>query len=148
MLLFWLQYKMAARFLNKETAGELKRKSRSQPDLYHVSLEASKTSPYSRSKTIDEDLFELCELSGVKMSKDVFDIILDLLRLNVNPNTIADVAKKMTTANTSSTHRGTAKDRLSVQRHGSDNLKVNMKTKSSLTAIIDGSKVPRAQSMN
>ena len=51
-------------------------------------------------------------------------------------------------SNTSSTHRGTAKDRLSVQRHGSDNLKVNMKTKSSLTAIIDGSKVPRAQSMN
>ena len=136
----------AARFLNKETASDLKRKSRSNPDLFKVTIESTKTSSYTRNKTIDDELFDLCELSGVKMSPDLFKIVLDLLRLNVNPNTIADVIKKMTS------HKPTSrKDELrpgddsSVQRHGSDNVKT--KTKSSLTALINESTVTRAQSM-
>eukprot|EP00794_Sanderia_malayensis_P013761 gene13761-15201_t len=139
---------MAARMLNNDTAGEAKKKSRSQPDLYKVSVEVTKTSPYTRSKTIDEELFELCELSGVKMSKDIFDIILDLLRLNVNPNTIVDVTKRMTSSSASTLVKdNSAKDLAGVPRYGSDNTKSNSKTKSNLSAVINDSKVPRAQSL-
>ena len=142
---------MAARLLTKDSAGELKRKSRSQPDLFHVSVEATKTIPHSRINSLDEDLLELCELSGVKVSPDVFDIVLDLLRLNVNPNTIADVLKKMTSHKASATNREAARSKTHVQRHGSDNSNSRSSTSknksSSLTAVLDTANVNRAQSL-
>ena len=60
-----------------------KNKSKSQPDLYKAD------------KNTDEHLHELAMLSGVNMDKDVFNIVIDLLRLNVNPNTILDILRKM-----------------------------------------------------
>ena len=137
----------AARFLNKETASDIKRKSRSNPDLFKVTVESTKTSSYTRNKTIDDELFDLCELSGVKMSPDLFKIVLDLLRLNVNPNTIADVIKRMTSHKPSTSRKDELHpgDDPAVQRHGSDNVKT--KTKSSLSALINESTVTRAQSM-
>lgn len=135
----------AERFLNKEPASEVKKKSRSQPDLFKVTVEATRTSSYNKNKSIDDELLEICEVSGLKMSEEVFQIILDLLRLNVNPNTIAEVLKKMA-AQKSSRDVPKSSSSLSVPRYGSENVKP--KTKSSLTALVAGdSKVPRAQSL-
>ena len=135
----------AARFLNKDSAEELKRKSRSQPDLFKVTVETTKSSSFVRKKSVDDELFEICQLSGLKLSQDVFKIILDLLRLNVNPNTIADVLKRMTSQKTAK-DGPKASASLAVPRYGSDNVK--SKTKSSSTALVaDDSKVPRAQSL-
>ena len=138
----------AARLLTKESAADVKRKSRSQPDLFKVTVEATKTSGYSRNKSVDDELFEICQLSGVKMSQDVFKIILDLLRLNVNPNTISDVVKRMALQKKSISSKETAKssENLAAPRHGSENVK-SKPTKSSLTAVIDQAKIPRAQSL-
>ena len=134
----------AERFLNKESASDVKRKSRSQPDLFKVTVEATRSSSFSRNKSIDDELFEICQLSGLKMSEDVFKIILDLLRLNVNPNTIADVLKKMT-AQKSNKDAPKSSSSMSVPRHVSDNVKSKAKTSSTL--VVDNSKVPRAQSL-
>ena len=135
----------AARFLNKDSAADVKRKSRSQPDLFKVTVETTKSSSFTRNKSVDDELYEICQLSGLKVSQDVFKIILDLLRLNVNPNTIADVLKRMT-AQKSAKDGPKASSSLAVPRYGSDNLK--SKTKSSITALTaDDSKVPRAQSL-
>lgn len=131
----------AERLLTKE----VKMKSRSQPDLFKVTVEATRTPSYSRNKGIDDELFEICELSGLKMSPEVFKIILDLLRLNVNPNTIADVLKRMT-AQKYNKDAPKSSNSLSVARHDSDNVK--SKPKSSLSALVaEDMKVPRAQSL-
>jgi len=61
-----------------------KNKSKSQPDLFK-----------GGAKSTEDLLYELAALSGVNMDKDVFDIVIDLLRLNVNPNTILDILRKM-----------------------------------------------------
>ena len=135
----------AARFLNKDSASDIKRKSRSQPDLFRVTVEASKTSSFIRNKSIDDELLEICQFSGLKMSQEVFNIILDLLRLNVNPNTIADVLKKMT-AQKSTKDGPKASGSLAVPRHGSDNVGSKAKSGSAELAV-DDSKVPRAQSL-
>nr|XP_012559833.1 mitotic-spindle organizing protein 2 isoform X1 [Hydra vulgaris] len=66
-----------------------------QPDLYRVDVDGKVIYTGGKNKSVDEELFELCALSGVKMDIDVFNIVIDLLRTNVNPNTILDVFKKM-----------------------------------------------------
>ena len=135
----------ASRYLNKESALDVKKKSRSQPDLFRVTVETTKTSSFARKKSIDDELFEICQLSGLKMSEDLFKIILDLLRLNVNPNTIADVLKRMTSQK-SIKEVAKASGSLAVPRYGSDNVK--SKTKSSISALVaNDAKVPRAQSL-
>lgn len=63
-----------------------KTKSRSQPDLYKDLI---------KNRTPDDDLYELCALSGVTMDKEVFKLVIDLLRLNVNPNTMIEVLRKI-----------------------------------------------------
>ena len=72
-----------------------KPKSNTQPDLYKVDADGKVIYTGGKNKSIDEELFELCALSGVKMDIDVFNIFIDLLRTNVNPNTIMDVLKKV-----------------------------------------------------
>lgn len=64
----------------------VKHKWRSQPDLVH-----------GGAADIDMELHKLCLLSGVRFNMDVFRIIVDLLRLNVNPNTLLDVLRKIAT---------------------------------------------------
>ena len=66
-----------------------KHKWRSQPDL---GLGGSATGGVFDA---DRELHNLSTLSGVKFDYDVFKIIIDLLRLNVNPNTLLDVLRKM-----------------------------------------------------
>ena len=73
-----------------------KSKSRSQPDLYKVTADGKLVSGKNRS--IDDELFHLCALSNVRFDVDVFKIMIDLLRLNVNPNTLLDVFRKMASA--------------------------------------------------
>lgn len=73
-----------------------KNKSRSQTDLqYKVTSDGKVISTGGKNKSVDDELFDMCALSGVKMDIDVFRIMIDLLRLNVNPNTLIDVLKKM-----------------------------------------------------
>ncbi|PIK51659.1 putative mitotic-spindle organizing protein 2-like [Apostichopus japonicus] len=43
----------------------------------------------------EQELFDLCQLSGVEISPAVLRIILDLLKLNVSPLTIAEMLKSM-----------------------------------------------------
>ena len=64
-----------------------KHKWRSQPDL----------GQQNGGINIDHELHNFCVLSGVKFDIDVFQIIIELLRLNVNPNTLLDMLRKMTT---------------------------------------------------
>lgn len=45
---------------------------------------------------VEQELFELCNLSGVTLDPDVFQIILDLIQINVSPNALVQVLKKMT----------------------------------------------------
>merc|ERR1711931_71344 len=45
----------------------------------------------------DQELHHLCALAGVKFDPQVFELIIDLLRLNVNPDTLLDVLRKMST---------------------------------------------------
>jgi len=68
-----------------------KTKSRSQPDLYKVGVDGK----VIKNRTPDDDLYELCALSGVTMDKEVFKLVIDLLRLNVNPNTMIEVLRKI-----------------------------------------------------
>lgn len=72
-----------------------KSKSKSQPDLYKVGADGKVIYTGGKSQNIDDQLHELASLSGINMDVDVFNIVIDLLRLNVNPNTILDVFRKM-----------------------------------------------------
>lgn len=45
--------------------------------------------------TIDHELYALCKLSGFSINQDVFKIILNLLRANVQPNAIIQVLKSI-----------------------------------------------------
>ena len=65
----------------------------------------------------DRELHNLSLLSGVKFDYEVFKIVVDLLRLNVNPNTLLDVLRKMTMqsslqSDTSSRHSGSSQTSL------------------------------------
>ena len=73
-----------------------KSKSKSNPDLHKLgSNTRSAAGQFARVKNTDDELHELCVLSGLKIDVDVFKIVLDLLRLNVNPNTMADVLRNL-----------------------------------------------------
>ena len=140
---------MASR-AGKSNLAAVKAKSRSQPDLYKLTVDVNtKTAPYvaSRVKTTDEELFEICSLSGVSLDIDVFKIILDLIRLNVNPNTIADVLKKMA-SNKVPARKDVAKgsESTNLPRYGSDNTKQGRKPKSSLTIYAEDAKQPKKAS--
>jgi len=46
-------------------------------------------------KTADEELMEICGLSGVKIDPEVFKILLDLIKLNVSPTALVQVLRKV-----------------------------------------------------
>ena len=64
-------------------------RSKSTPDIYKVTV--ARTNP----KTLDEELLELCKLSGVTLDADVFKILLDLIKLNVSPTSLVSILKKI-----------------------------------------------------
>lgn len=64
-------------------------RSKSTPDIYKVTVTRT------NSKTLDEELLELCNLSGVTLDPDVFKILLDLIKLNVSPTSLVSILKKI-----------------------------------------------------
>ena len=64
-------------------------RSKSTPDIYKVTVTRT------TSKSLDEELMELCNLSGVILDPDVFKILLDLIKLNVSPTSLVSVLKKI-----------------------------------------------------
>lgn len=46
-------------------------------------------------KTVDEELMEVCSLSGVKIDPEVFKILMDLIKLNVSPTALVQVLRKV-----------------------------------------------------
>ena len=56
-----------------------------------VSASGNAISPH----TVDHELYTLCKLSGFSINQDVFKIILNLLRANVQPNAIIQVLKSI-----------------------------------------------------
>lgn len=64
-------------------------RSQSTPDIYKVTV--TRANP----KSVDEELLELCNLSGVTLDPDVFKILLDLIKLNVPPTSLVSVLKQI-----------------------------------------------------
>ena len=64
-------------------------RSKSTPDIYKVTVTRT------NSKSLDEELLELCNLSGVTLDPDVFKILLDLIKLNVSPTSLVSILKKI-----------------------------------------------------
>lgn len=64
-------------------------RSQSTPDIYKVTV--TRMNP----KSLDEELLELCNLSGVTLDADVFKILLDLIKLNVPPTSLVTVLKQI-----------------------------------------------------
>jgi len=64
-------------------------RSKSTPDIYKVTVTRT------NSKSLDEELLELCNLSGVTLDPDVFKILLDLIKLNVSPTSLVSILKKV-----------------------------------------------------
>lgn len=64
-------------------------RSQSSPDIYKVSVTRA------NAKSVDEELLELCNLSGVTLDRDVFMILLDLIKLNVPPTSLVSVLKQI-----------------------------------------------------
>lgn len=64
-------------------------RSKSTPDIYKVTVTRT------TSKSLDEELLELCKLSGVTLDADVFKILLDLIKLNVSPTSLVSILKKI-----------------------------------------------------
>lgn len=64
-------------------------RSQSSPDIYKVSVTRA------NAKSVDEELLELCNLSGVTLDRDVFKILLDLIKLNVPPTSLVSVLKQI-----------------------------------------------------
>lgn len=64
-------------------------RSQSSPDIYKVSVTRL------NAKSLDEELLELCNLSGVTLDRDVFKILLDLIKLNVPPTSLVSVLKQI-----------------------------------------------------
>ena len=64
-------------------------RSKSTPDIYKVTVART------TSKSLDEELLELCKLSGVTLDADVFKILLDLIKLNVSPTSLVSILKKI-----------------------------------------------------
>ena len=71
--------------------------SQSTQDMYRVNVSRGA----ERGKTkgnfqAEQELYELCNLSGVTLDPEVFQILLDLIQINVSPNALVQVLKKMT----------------------------------------------------
>lgn len=64
-------------------------RSQSTPDIYKVTV--TRANP----KSVDEELLELCNLSGVTLDPDVFKILLDLIKLNVPPTSLVSALKQI-----------------------------------------------------
>ena len=64
-------------------------RSQSTPDVYKVTVTRA------NAKSLDEELLELCNLSGVTLDPDVFKILLDLIKLNVPPTSLVHVMKQI-----------------------------------------------------
>lgn len=64
-------------------------RAHSSPDMYKVSVTRA------NAKSVDEELLELCNLSGVTLDRDVFKILLDLIKLNVPPTSLVSVLKQI-----------------------------------------------------
>ena len=69
-------------------------RSNSNADNYKVKMSLTRLS----SKSQEEELFDLCNLSGVTLDPDVFKIVMDLIKLNVQPTALVQMLKKMTAA--------------------------------------------------
>ncbi|CAB4000224.1 mitotic-spindle organizing 2-like [Paramuricea clavata] len=71
--------------------------SQSTTDLYRVNVSrgAERLKPRGNFH-VEQELYELCNLSGVTLDPDVFQILLDLIQINVSPNALVQVLKKMT----------------------------------------------------
>ena len=64
-------------------------RSQSTPDIYKVTVTRA------NAKSLDEELLDLCNLSGVTLDPDVFKILLDLIKLNVPPTSLVHVLKQI-----------------------------------------------------
>ncbi|EDO44605.1 predicted protein [Nematostella vectensis] len=64
-------------------------RSISTPDIYKVSLSRLDA------KSVDEELLEVCMLSGVKIDPDVFKILLDLMKTNVSPSALVQILRRI-----------------------------------------------------
>lgn len=85
-------------------------RSASNSDVYRVAL--TRMNP----KTVDEELLEICKLSGVKMDSEVFKIILDLIKLNVSPTALVQLLRKVAASKGyGDDSRGTSKGSLGSQ---------------------------------
>ena len=71
--------------------------SQSTSDLYRVNAfrGAERQKPRGNFQ-VEQELYELCNLSGVTLDPEVFQILLDLIQINVSPNALVQVLKKMT----------------------------------------------------
>lgn len=81
-------------------------RSNSTPDIYRASLTRL------NAKSQDEELLELCNLSGVFLDPEVFKILLDLIKLNVSPTAMVQVLKKIAST------KGYRYDGLSASKSG------------------------------
>ena len=68
-------------------------RSSSTQDLYKATLTRL------NAKSQDEELLELCNLSGVPLDPEVFKILMDLLKLNVSPTSLVQVLRKVASTN-------------------------------------------------
>lgn len=71
-------------------------RSNSNPEHYKVTLTRL------NSKSPEEELLDLCNLSGVTLDPDVFKIVMDLIKMNVQPTALVQVLKKITTSSKTS----------------------------------------------
>lgn len=68
----------------------------STSDIYRGNISRGADRPKARGNfNVEQELYDLCNLSGVTLDPDVFQIILDLIQVNVSPNALVQVLKKM-----------------------------------------------------
>ena len=105
-------------------------RSQSTPDIYRVTV--TRASP----KSLDEELLELCNLSGVTLDNDVFKILLDLIKLNVSPTALVSVLKKIAATKG---FRGESQSPPLTTRSSSDSIQTGFSTSSVATSASSSS---------
>ena len=71
--------------------------SQSTSDIYRVNVSRGAERQKAKgSFQVEQELYELCNLSGVTLDSEVFQVLLDLIQINVSPNALVQVLKKMT----------------------------------------------------
>lgn len=93
--------------------------SRSNSNAEHYKVTLTRLS----SKSQEEELMDLCNLSGVSLDPDVFKIVMDLIKMNVQPTALVQVLKKITTASKS------YRNESSRSSTGDDNSSITASTK-------------------